>query len=95
MFENNYHVYIMASYKRTLYVGVTNDLVRRVAEHQDKIIEGFTKKYNCTRLVYFENFNDINEAIEREKQLKKWRREKKIRLIEEMNPDWDDLSQSI
>ncbi|HUT22491.1 MAG TPA: GIY-YIG nuclease family protein [Candidatus Bipolaricaulota bacterium] len=95
MFENDYYVYIMASFKRTLYVGVTNDLKRRVSEHKDKVFEGFTKKYNCASLVYYELFNDINEAIDREKQLKKWRREKKIQLIESMNGCWDDLSQSI
>ena len=85
----------MASYKKTLYIGVTNDLLRRVNEHREKIIEGFTKRYNCTNLVYYDHFSDINEAIEREKQLKKWRREKKIWLIESMNPNWVDLSENI
>lgn len=85
---------IMFSYKRTLYIGVTNDLLRRVSEHQEKIKEGFTKKYNCINLAYYEHFSDITEAIYREKQLKKWRREKKIWLIESINPNWDDLSES-
>jgi len=95
MFNNDFYVYIMASYKKTLYIGVTNDLLRRVNEHREKIIEGFTKRYNCTNLVYYDHFSDINEAIEREKQLKKWRREKKIWLIESMNPNWVDLSENI
>ena len=95
MFNNDFYVYIMASYKKTLYIGVTNDLLRRVNEHREKIIEGFTKRYNCTNLVYYDHFSDINEAIEREKQLKKWRREKKIWLIESMNPNWVDFSENI
>lgn len=75
-----------------MYIGVTNNLLRRVNEHKEKINEGFTKKYNCTSLVYYEHFSDIEESIEREKQLKRWRREKKIWLIELMNPKWDDLA---
>jgi len=92
MFEKDYYVYIMSSYRGTLYIGVTNNLLRRVNEHKEKINEGFTKKYNCTSLVYYEHFSDIEESIEREKQLKRWRREKKIWLIELMNPKWDDLA---
>ena len=75
-----------------MYVGVTNDLVRRVYEHKNKIYEGFTKKYNLKKLVYFELFYDIKEAILREKEIKKWRREKKNSLVESKNPSWKDLS---
>ncbi|NMC11803.1 MAG: GIY-YIG nuclease family protein [Chloroflexi bacterium] len=87
-----YYVYIMTNHSRTLYTGVTNDLFRRVLEHKQKVIPGFTKKYNITKLVYFEEMNDIREAITREKQIKGWLRSKKIALIEEVNPDWEDLS---
>ena len=79
----------------TLYVGVTNDLVRRVAEHRLKAVEGFTEKYDVGRLVYFEQFDDPENAIKREKRLKKWNRAWKIRLIEENNPNWDDLYRGI
>ena len=82
----------MTNHSRTLYTGVTNDLFRRVLEHKQKVIPGFTKKYNITKLVYFEEMNDIREAITREKQIKGWLRSKKIALIEEVNPDWEDLS---
>ncbi len=89
-------VYFMANkYNTTLYVGVTNDLLRRVAEHKAHINKGFTDKYNCEKLVYFEDLVTIEYAIEREKQLKKWRREWKNNLICSMNPNWDDLSESI
>jgi len=87
----NFYVYIMASGSGTLYIGVTNDLIRRVYEHKEKIIEGFTKKYFCTKLVYYEHFSDINSAITREKEIKKWRREKKENLIKGINPHWNDL----
>jgi len=87
-----YYVYIMASRSRTLYTGVTDDLVQRVFEHKDKLIEGFTKKYNVTNLVYYEVTDDIQAAIQREKQVKGWLRKKKIALIEAMNPEWKDLS---
>lgn len=87
-----YYVYILASASRVLYIGVTNDLERRLWEHRQKLIPGFTKKYNVTRLVYFEDFRDVRDAIAREKQLKGWRREKKTTLIESMNPTWRDLS---
>jgi putative endonuclease len=87
-----YFVYILASrIGGTLYIGVTNDLLRRVAEHREKLVPGFTRKYGVARLVYFEEFQDIRDAIEREKQLKKWNRAWKIRLIEAKNPNWDDL----
>jgi len=87
---NSYFVYIMASERKTLYIGVTNDVARRVTEHKDKLVKGFTQKYNVTHLVYFEEFENIDEAIDREKQLKKWNREWKINLIETENPDWKD-----
>lgn len=82
----------MASKLRTLYTGVTNDLERRVCQHKEKTQESFTKRYNVTRLVYFEDFRDIGDAIAREKQIKGWRRSKKIALIESQNPKWKDLS---
>jgi putative endonuclease len=87
-----YYVYILASQVGgTLYVGVTNDLVRRVYEHRAKLAQGFTKKYDVSRLVHFEVFDDIENAIVREKRLKKWNRAWKIQMIEENNPDWSDL----
>ena len=90
---NEYYVYIITNKRNTvLYIGVTNDLKRRMYEHKNKLIEGFSKKYNLNKLVYFEQTNDIYTAINREKQLKKWRREKKEWLINQMNPQWDDLS---
>ena len=75
-----------------MYIGVTNDLVRTLYEHKNKLYDGFTKKYNLNKLVYFELFFDINEVINREKEIKKWRREKKNNLVESKNPDWKDLS---
>ena len=83
----------MTNNSKTLYTGVTNNLNRRVYEHKNKLIRGFTFKYNITKLVYFEIFNDINQAIAREKQIKGWLRSKKINLIESVNPEWNDLSQ--
>ncbi len=88
----HYYVYIMANIARTLYIGVTNDLERRVYQHRHKITPGFTSRYNLTQLVYYEEFGDIREAIAREKQLKGWLRAKKVALIEMMNPEWDDLA---
>jgi putative endonuclease len=82
----------MASESGTLYTGVTNNLERRVYEHKNELIDGFTKKYKCKKLVYFETSNDIRSAIEREKQIKKWRREKKEFLIKTLNPQWKDLA---
>lgn len=88
-----YYVYILASQRNgTLYIGVTNDLERRVFEHRQGIVDGFTKKYGVKRLVYFEETNDVTSAIVREKQLKKWNRKWKLRIIEEKNPGWNDLS---
>jgi putative endonuclease len=89
-------VYILASKRNgTLYIGVTSDLRKRIWEHREGIVEGFTKKYAVHMLVYYELFTDMYSAITREKRLKKWRRAWKIRLIEEMNPRWDDLWQQI
>jgi putative endonuclease len=87
-----YFVYILASRSRVLYTGVTNDLQRRIYEHQHKLIAGFTSKYNATHLVYFESSPDVRSAIAREKEIKGWLRIKKIKLIESMNPQWRDLS---
>ena len=87
-----YYVYVMTNKSRTLYTGITNNLERRVYEHKNKLIEGFTKKYNITKLVYYEISNDVEAAIAREKQIKGWLRRKKIALIESVNPQWKDLS---
>lgn len=90
--SRQFYVYILASrIGGTIYVGVTNDLVRRIAEHKSKEVEGFTLRYGVERLVYFEVFDDVENAIRREKRLKKWPRHWKIRLIEQHNPDWNDL----
>ena len=87
-----YYVYLLASRRNgTLYIGVTNDLVRRVYEHRLKVVKSFTKRHDVVRLVYFECFDDIEQAIHREKRLKKWTRAWKIMLIEKDNPDWIDL----
>ncbi|MEY9361883.1 putative endonuclease [Bradyrhizobium yuanmingense] len=87
-----YYVYILASKKHgTLYIGVTNDLVRRLHQHKTKAMPGFTTKYGVDKLVLFEIYDDPATAIAREKELKKWRRDWKTRLIEEQNPNWDDL----
>ncbi|MDA9490528.1 GIY-YIG nuclease family protein [Bradyrhizobium sp. CCBAU 11361] len=91
-----YYVYILASKKYgTLYIGVTSDLVRRVHEHKTKVVPGFTKRYGVDKLVLFEIFDDPANAIAREKELKKWRRDWKTRLIDEQNPNWDDLYNGI
>ena len=90
---HQYFVYILASKKNgVLYIGVTNNLEKRVLEHKDKIVKGFTSRYNVDKLMYFEKFTSINEAIKREKRLKKWNRQWKVNLIEERNRDWVDLS---
>jgi putative endonuclease len=92
----SFFVYLLASRRHgTLYLGVTSDLVRRVYEHKTKIIAGFTKRYGIDRLVWFEIYDDPGTAISREKKLKEWRRDWKIRLIEEQNPDWRDLYETI
>ena len=91
-----YYVYILASkIGGTLYIGVTNHLIRRVYEHREKFVEGFTKKYDVAKLVYFEIHSEIEAAITREKQMKKWNRAWKVRLIEEDNPNWDDVYEKI
>jgi putative endonuclease len=91
-----YFVYILASRKNgTLYVGVTNDLARRISEHKSKLVPGFTRKYSVDQLVYFEQYASILEARAREHALKRWRRAWKIALIEKLNPDWRDLSGSL
>ena len=88
-----YYVYILTNFTRvTLYTGVTNNLVRRLYEHKNHMIKGFSDRYNCTCLVYFEETTDVLAAITREKQIKGWLRSRKIKLIETMNPQWDDLS---
>jgi putative endonuclease len=91
-FSVEYYVYIMTNRSKTLYTGVTNNLIRRVNEHKKKVHPGFTSQYNIDRLVYFESCTDIRAAIAREKQIKGWLRVKKIALIESTNPEWRDLS---
>ena len=92
---NDYYVYILASDRNgTLYIGVTNNIFRRVNEHKNKDIKGFTEKYNIDKLVYYEKYEDINEAIIQEKRLKKWNRKWKLDLIEQSNPKWRDLSEN-
>lgn len=96
MAGRSYWVYILASrIGGTLYIGITNDLVRRVYQHRSKQIHGFTKRYGVTCLVYFEQFDDPENAIRREKRLKKWTRAWKIQLIEKDNPNWEDLYPTI
>ncbi len=91
--NKQYYIYIMTNkLNRVLYTGLTSNLEKRVYEHKSKLIEGFTKKYNVDKLVYYEEFDDINEAIAREKQIKSGSRQKKIDLITKMNPVWKDLS---
>ena len=91
MREHNYCVYIMASRTRVLYIGMTNNPERRVYEHKSDLIDGFSKQYRCHRLVYIESYDRVENAIAREKQLKRWNRAKKIFLIERLNPTWEDL----
>jgi putative endonuclease len=91
-----YYVYILASKKNgTLYIGVTSDLVKRIYEHKNNLVEGFSKEYNVHSLVYYELHQEIEKAILREKQMKKWNRKWKMRLIEEKNPEWKDLYNEI
>ena len=89
-----FYVYMMASDNRVLYIGVTNSVTKRVWQHKFGEIEGFTKKYKVTRLVHWESFDDVRNAINREKALKGWKREKKVGLIEETNPKWKDLAEN-
>src|SRR5215469_1545829 len=93
MRDHRYAVYIMASRSHNLYIGVTNDIGRRVREHKSHTFEGFTDRYNVDRLVWYKIYGDVRDAIAREKQLKGWIRAKKIRLIESLNPTWQDLSE--
>ena len=91
--DDRYFVYILSNASRTLYIGVTNDLVRRVYEHKQKVAPGFTARYNVTRLVYFEEAAHPQVAIAREKELKGWRRSRKLALVSEANPTWRDLAE--
>ena len=91
-----YYVYILTNkYNKVLYVGITNDLIRRTYEHKSNLVEGFTSKYNVHKLVYYDLTSDVMSAITREKQVKGWTRNKKIKLIESMNPGWKDLYDEI
>ena len=88
-----YYVYLITNWNnKVMYVGVTNNMERRIYEHKNKLIKGFTKKYNVNKLVYFEETQDVISAINREKEIKKWRREKKNQLVDKINPTWKDLS---
>lgn len=90
-----YCVYITSSISKVLYIGVASNLQNRIWQHKHKVVKGFTKKYNVDKLVYFEQTENVISALEREKQLKKWSREKKIKLIEKMNQNWKDLSKDL
>ena len=90
--ERTFHVYFMASKSGVLYLGVTGNLAHRVFQHKGKLVPGFTQKYNATKLVWLEPHSSVRAAISREKEIKAWRRAKKVALIESMNPDWEDLS---
>jgi putative endonuclease len=92
--KKSYYVYILGSKSGTLYTGVTNDIKRRVYEHKKHLVPGFTDQYNVEQLLYFEMLGDVNAAIGREKQIKGWRREKKVKLIDTVNPQWIDLSEN-
>lgn len=93
MKEHRYFVYIVCSNSGTLYIGITNSIYRRALQHKRGEIEGFAAKYGCHRLVYYESFDDVRKVIDREKQLKRWVRRKKIALIESKNPRWADLAE--
>jgi len=95
MKNHEYFVYIVCSRSGTLYIGMTNNLDRRIMQHKKQEIEGFSNKYHCDRLVYYEKFDDVHKAIGREKQLKGWNRAKKIALIESLNPRWQDLAEKL
>jgi putative endonuclease len=90
--EKTYYVYILSSQRRVLYIGITSNIEQRIFQHKAHTFAGFTAKYNITNLVYFERYGNVLTAIRREKELKYWRREKKIKLIESANPTWCDLS---
>ena len=89
--EYNFYVYIMASDSGTLYIGITNNLIRRIMEHKEQEIKGFSKKYSCHKLIYYEHYSYVFDAINREKEIKKWSRQKKVNLIKGANPSWRDL----
>jgi putative endonuclease len=92
--EYRYFVYLMTNWNdRVIYIGVTNDLVRRIYQHKNKLVKGFTERYKVNKLVYLEETSDVLSAITREKEIKKWRREKKNALVHSMNPEWKDLSE--
>ena len=92
--ENRYYVYLLTNWNhRVMYLGVTNDLVRRIYEHKNKLVKDFTEKYNVNKLVYFEETGDVRSALTREKEIKKWRREKKNALVISINPEWKDLAE--
>lgn len=94
--DRSYYVYLITNWNNNvIYTGVTNNLTRRVYEHKNKLTEGFSKKYNINKLVYFEQTNDVSAAIAREKEIKKWRREKKNNLVNSANPEWKDLSKEL
>ncbi|MBS4034279.1 MAG: GIY-YIG nuclease family protein [Ignavibacterium sp.] len=96
MRTHNYFIYFLTNWNNTvLYIGMTNNLERRMYEHKNKLVEGFTKKYNLDKLVYYEQYTDVHLAIQREKELKKWRREKKNKLVESVNPEWKDLTNEL
>ncbi len=96
MNHHNYYIYIISNWNnKVIYIGVTNNLERRIFEHKSKLIPGFSSKYNLNKLVYYEQYSDIRDAVIREKELKKWRREKKNKIIESMNPEWVDLSKDL
>jgi putative endonuclease len=92
--HHQYYVYIIASRTHVLYTGITDNLQRRVTEHRAALTPGFTASYRCNRLVWYEQYQYVNNALNREKQIKRWRRAKKIWLIERMNPTWADLSEA-
>lgn len=92
MLTHQYFIYIMSSTNRTLYIGMTNDLRKRVYQHQHGLVEGFTSRYHIDQLVYYETTDDVQAALAREKQLKGFRRSKKVELIEKQNPGWENLS---
>jgi putative endonuclease len=92
--NRQYYVYVLTNRSnKVIYIGVTNNLERRMFEHKNKLVEGFTKRYNLTKLVYYEVTEDVESAIKREKQLKNWHRDWKISLVNQFNPEWEDLSQ--
>jgi len=94
MTDRTYYVYLLTNWNnKVIYVGITNDLERRIYEHKKKFVKGFAEKYNVNKLVYYEQTPDINAALNREKEIKKWRREKKNRLVVNTNPLWRDLSE--